>query len=234
MLSLEQRDATGRTVAQRQVVLQSIQEVPVAAPRLAESMLRGVPLEGTQRVNNLLEQETREQKRKWGATYWGIGVGGSMLPGGTSAVLPTLDLAVYHETERVAIGGDFRASASDSSGLDGDGGSFESLSVGGRYFTSEADVTPYIGGGLSWSFLESDDGDWHGDSNGFSFYAEGGVEALRTYQTRLVVGIRATLPVYQVKQNDYYVPPSTGSAYEEPKHEDRYVLPVSLTATMMF
>ncbi len=188
-------------------------------------------MDGTQRVNNLLGQETREQKRKWGKTYWGVGVGATAFPGGVGLVAPTVDLAVYHETETVAVGGDIRLSTGGS-GAGEKEGSFEALSVGARYFTSDADSTAFLGGGLSWSGVQLYNGDWDGDGIGFSFCAEGGVEALRTYKTRLVVGVRATLPVYQVEPS--YIHPSFSGGIAPPTPEKKYVVPISLAVTFMF
>jgi hypothetical protein len=234
VLALEQRDSAGNLVGQRQVTLQSIEETTVAAPRLADALLKGVPIEGTQRVDNLLEQETREQKRKWGATYWGPGIGGTALPGGVRLVAPTFVLAVYHETDDVAVGGDLVASKQESHNDDGKDASFTALSVGGRYFLSDGDLTPFVGGGSSWSWVSLSDGDWHGEADGFSLHAEAGIEALRMYKTRLVVGVRATLPVYRVEPERLYSWTPGSSEPTVVQQDKKYVVPVTLSATLMF
>jgi len=234
VLALEQRDGAGNLVGQRHVMLQNVEETTVAAPRLADALLKGVPVEGTQRVDNLLEQETREQKRKWGATYWGPGIGGTALAGGVRLIAPTFVLSVYHETEDVAVGGDLVASSQERHSYNDKEASFTALSVSGRYFLSDGDLTPFVGGGSSWSWMSFSDGDWHGEADGFSLHAEAGVEALRMYKTRLVVGVRATFPVYRVEPEQAYSWTPGSSEPTVLQQDEKYAVPVTLAATLMF
>ncbi|MCU0690547.1 MAG: porin family protein [Polyangiaceae bacterium] len=235
VLSAEQRNAARQTVARRSVTLRTIEEVSVAAPRIAESIVKGVPLESTQRVSNILEQEGRTPVRKPGNTYFGIGIMGTAMPGSVSSIAPGIELSLRHETSRLALGGDLRIATND--GESDNEVSFSALSVGGRWFTSDADITPFVGGGLSWSWLEVGDDDFGGEGSGLGFYGEVGVEALRTSKARLVLGLRATLPTYTAKQEVWATPPLSVDGqytYSEPKQESHYAVPVTLSASVFF
>lgn len=216
-----------------------------AAPRLAEALLGKKAIEQTQQVDNIVGEEARVQRKKYGKTHFGLGVLGTAFPGGSGAVAPGIDLALYHETTRAAIGGDLRMGTKDNRDYDfatssdkGSSGSFIALSVGGRYFTSLDDFSPFVGGGLSWSSTSVAKDGYSGDNDGFSAYAEAGVEVFRTHKTHLNLGLRATVPFYSTESTSYIYPaaPSGNGTYTPPtqQHESKYVVPLTLNATVLF
>lgn len=243
ILGLAEVDANGRVVDRRTLRLSNIEEVFPAAPRLADALIGKKSMEQTQQVDNIVGEEARVQRKKYGKTHFGLGVLGTAFPGGSAAVAPGLDLALYHETARAAIGGDLRMGTKDNREYDstggdkGSSGSFVALSVGGRYFTSLDDFTPFVGGGLSWSTIDVGKDHFKGDNSGFSAYAEVGVEVFRTHKSHLNLGLRATLPFYSARSEDrsYPVFDDDGSySYAMEKGESKYVVPVTLNATVLF
>jgi hypothetical protein len=238
LLVLSQLDERGGVSDRRQLRMDRIEETVSAAPRLVESLVTRTSIARTARVDNIVGEDARELRKKSGRTQFGAGILGSAFLGGNSIVAPGIDLALYHETERVAVGGDLRLSYR-SQGDYGDekGASFYALSIGGRYFTSSEDITPFIGGGLSWSSISLTGTDFTASESGLSAYAEGGVEALRTHQTRIILGLRANLPFYAPKDDTmhYSYNPETGTGYTPVKHDEtRYTVPVTINATVMF
>src|SRR5258708_7975788 len=147
-------DALGTTVDGREMRLQTIEEVSVAAPRIANSIVHGTPLHDTETVDNLVGDETRTPKAKPGKVHFALGILG-LLPPLDHGVgpAPGADLELHYETSALAIGGGMRfGSGSASSGsphMD-----FYSFYVGGRYFSSNTDLSPYVGGGLSRGFSQ--------------------------------------------------------------------------------
>lgn len=246
ILSLVEVDSGGRISDRRSLRLSRIEEVFPAAPRLAESLLAHTPIEGTQRVDNIVGEEARVQKKKYGKTHFGLGVVGTAFPGAHALIAPGIDLALYHETARWAVGGDLRVGSRsqgshsyyESEEDDRREGTFASLSVGARYFTSLDDITPFFGGGLSWSGISTEMDGFDGDDSGVSAYVETGVEVLRTHKTHLNIGLRANIPTYTIESTRHVVPtspdgiPDFSAATNE--SETKYVVPVSLAATVLF
>ena len=132
--------------------LQSIEEVDVAAPRLADAIVHGVPLVETEKVDNLVGAETRQPKSKPGKVHFALGLIGMAPPLGDGlGASPGLILDTHYETgnQRLELGGSFRFGVG-SGGDQTPNSSSVIFSLGGRYFTSDTDFSPYVGGGLSW------------------------------------------------------------------------------------
>ncbi|MBI5532696.1 MAG: hypothetical protein HY898_08285 [Deltaproteobacteria bacterium] len=237
LLVLTQLDERGSVADRRQLRMDRIEETVWAAPRLVESLITRTSIGTTARVDNIVGEDARELRKRSGQTHVGAGIIGSAFIGGNGIVAPGVDLALYHETERVAVGGDLRLSyRSQGSNGDEKGASMYALSVGGRYFTSSEDITPYFGGGLSWSSISFTGVEYTASESGLSAYAEGGVEALRTHRTRILLGLRATLPFYAPKNERYpgYYPGLGSNPTPVKQEEARYTVPLTINATVMF
>jgi hypothetical protein len=123
-----------------------------------------------------------------------------------------------------------------------------SLSVGGRYFLSRRDTSPFFGGGLGVLRLDADDGysgsdatpPFYGERSGVAPYLEAGVEMLRLHRGRVALLVRADFPMGPVKSDEIaawsYQDPYTGRAYEEPGRPaaSRYVVPLSIGVSVAF
>ncbi len=175
-----------------------------------------LPVEDTQKVDNLVVQERqpaeepppRAPKSKPGSTHFALGLIGLLPPldqGLTPA--PGVDIDVHHETGdgRWELGGSMRFGANGSS-ANSTSMAFFMLAVGGKYFTSDADFSPYIGGGLDWSYLNlsAPGAAFQGDGNGLGAYADLGFQMLRTHHAHVSVGARLDVPFYSLNNNGGY------------------------------
>ncbi|HEY6460102.1 MAG TPA: hypothetical protein VIY73_08120, partial [Polyangiaceae bacterium] len=112
ILSVAQEGPTvGSTVDAREMRLSGIEEVEVAAPRVADSIVKGVPLDETAKVDNIVGSEARQPKSRSGKAHFGLGLLGMAPPLDESiAPSPGMILDLHYETgnQRVELGGSFR------------------------------------------------------------------------------------------------------------------------------
>src|SRR5579871_1346841 len=74
-------DTPAVTADVRELRLHGIEEASIAAPRLAESIVRGTPIVETEKFDNLVGQETRAApKRGGGSVHFSLGVVGEIPP----------------------------------------------------------------------------------------------------------------------------------------------------------
>jgi hypothetical protein len=234
-------ETPGSTADSREMRLQNIEEVMVAAPRIAESIVKGLSLTETEKVDNLVGGETRQPKSKPGKTHFALGLVG-VLPPLDQGLTPAagLDLDVHYETgsQQFEVGGSMRFGG-------GNGGSnspaicngFFIFSLGGRWYTADTDVSPYLGGGLSWSYLNlSLPGQGNYDSTGLGTYVDAGVQILRTHHAHLAFGARLDLPFFSVRSQGYYYSgySSPGVSQPPPPPSSIYYAPLSLEIRLTF
>jgi hypothetical protein len=201
ILSVSREGSTmGSTVDSREMRLQGIEEVEIAAPRIAESLVHGTPLPETEKVDNLVGGETRQPKTKPGKTHFALGLAGVFPPLDQGlGPAPGVIFDVHYETGegKFELGGSFRTGGG-STGNGQPNMTFVNFSVGGRYFTSDADLSPYFGGGLSYEYLNLTlpGENLAGDHGGLGAYVDAGAEILRTHHTHLALGGRLDLPFF--------------------------------------
>jgi hypothetical protein len=151
---------------------------------------------------------------------------------------PGLMLDLHYETpnQRFELGGSFRGGAGQASNESPSVG-FAIFSVGGRYYTSDTDFSPYVGGGLSWGYLNltlPGQNNLSGSNSGLGAYADAGVEILRTHHTHLSVGARLDVPFFALNTNGSEVyNPSTGG-YATPTQSTYFYAPLSLEVRLTF
>lgn len=237
----EEGSAVGSTVDSREMRLQGIEEVDVAAPRIADAIVHGVPLVETQKVDNLVGGETRQPKSLPGKVHFGLGLLGMTPPLSEGFnVAPGLILDTHYETgnQRLELGGSFRfAVGSSSQQAYADSVMF---SIGGRYFTADTDFSPYVGGGLSWEYLSLTAPDFTGDGSGLGAYVDAGFEILRTHHTHLAIGARLDLPFFALNNNGENL--NNGTTYvngvatttSTPQSSNYYYAPLSLEMRLTF
>jgi hypothetical protein len=210
----------------RSLQLNGVEEVSVAAPRIADSLLRGTPLDKTAKLQTLVGSETRPYAKQYGETKIAVGVLGFALPGDTFAGYGAFG-RVYYEAARYAVGLDLRFGASSSG--EGDA-SLVGISVGARYFLNEADTSPFVGGGVGILWLGVDrrydapprSGSTYAYSSltgsGFSTFGEAGVEFLRMHGARFDAMLRVDAPIFTLRADGH-------------RH---YTLPIALMASYSF
>ena len=108
------------------------------------------------------------------------------------------------------------------------------FSIGGRYYTSDTDFSPYIGGGLSWEFLSLQAADFNGNNSGLGAYADAGFEVLRTHHTHLALGLRLDLPFFALNGSTNEVYNASTGTYTTPPSSTFYYAPVSLEMRLTF
>lgn len=229
--------APGSTADSREITLHGIEEVAVAAPRLASSIVHQTSLPETQTVDNLVGQETREPKTKPGKVHFALGLVGTFAPIDQGLGMgPGGLLDLHYEMSQVELGGSLRFGGGSSSNSSPTVGFFAAC-LGGRYYTTERDVSPYFGGGLSWSFFTvSVPSGFNGNNSGLGAYADGGVEVLRTHHTHLALGLRVDLPFFALNNNSGYSSGFGGSVVQAAPtvQQTLYYVPVSLEARLTF
>jgi len=231
----------GSTVDSREMRLQGIEEVEIAAPRIAESIVHGTPLAETQKVDNLVGGETRQPKTAPGKVHFALGLIGMMPPLDQGAApAPGFNLDLHYETGsgRLELGGSFRAGGGAASNT-APSMSFAIFSLGGRYYTSDTDFSPYVGGGLSWGYLnlKVDGQTESGDNSGLGAYVDAGIEVMRTHHTHLAFGARLDLPFYALNMTSYQESVPNNYSYGttvSPTSPTYYYAPLSIEARLTF
>lgn len=223
----------------RTLRLDSIEELPVAAPRLAEALVQGLPLEATRRVDNLVVSETRYTPLRKGSLKPTLGVVGLGTLGHRASVGAGFALGLEYVTPRFAIPGELRWAGGGGQGAEASASAL-SISTGGRWYTSSRDVSPFVGAGLGWLLLEAHEDmtlgqrGFFGTADGLAPYLEGGVELLRLHRARLRASLRADLPTRQVRDFGYCDwDPQTRACAPQTRPE-RYVVPLTFGLSVSF
>jgi hypothetical protein len=235
ILSVAEEGATpGSTVDSREMRLQGIEEVEVAAPRIAAALVHHIPVTDTETVDNLVGGETRKPQGRSGKVHFALGLVGVEPPLDQGfAPAPGIILDVHYETPdlRLELGGSFRAgggSASNTSPQE----AFAIFSVGARYYTSDADVSPYLGAGLSWEFLSLTlPYDFTGNNSGLGAYIDAGVEILRTHHAHLALGVRLDVPFFALNSS---IGDAGSVSPNTPLPSSYYYAPLSLEMRLTF
>lgn len=219
----------GAVVRTRRMVLSGPEQITFAAPRVARAIVHDEALDDTQRVDNLVGEETRKYEKKAGEFLWGLGVTGTSAPGEGVWMAPGIDFQGYYETPEYGFGFSLRTSfGSGDKEL-----TYAAAGVGGRYFFSDSDFSPYVGAGIAVSGMEISEGtddygasDVHAEGGGLGAFGEVGVEFMRLHSSRMIVGLRADAPFYSLDESRYDWQ-SGGAATED----SRWVMPLTLSAT---
>lgn len=208
---------------ERHVELGAIEDVSAIAKRVAESLVYKTPIADLENTENVLPGDAFERRQKQGRMHLELGLIGAMQVGSIDmAPKPGLQLGLTYELKRTYLGMAFRAAGADGAGL-------VDLGLGAGSYLSDADVAPFVGGGVSWMMSHhapTNGGDATG--SGFSPYAEVGLGVFRSSKTGLRVGLRASVPTYQLKARAYDAVTRTNS------DQSSYVIPVVASVTMSF
>jgi hypothetical protein len=234
LLVLEHRTEAG--IDERHTLISGVEEAPIAAPRLVDAMVTGKALEDTATVSTVLTAEARSSVQKQGHAGFAGGIIGVTPAGMGTGVAAGAELGMIYEADRFALSAHGRlaggASSSDSSFM------YFNLGVGARYFITDGDLAPYVGGGTGFSAYNASTGNgssyptgtdqygyttygsnsFNGSGSGMNVYGEVGVEAFRTHRVGMIAGLRADAPLFAL---------SDGSNH-------RYIVPVSLNVGMVF
>jgi len=233
------------TKASRRVLIQSFEEVPIAARRLVSALVTHKSLEETQNVDNVVASESRKPEAKKIATSVELGLVGATAAGVDPSTSAGFALGLMFRSARTSFGGHLRIGGAGS-------GSntlvFDSFDVGARYHSSDADTALFVGGGVALSYLKvSRDlvpappsgsyGDYYGSGrsvldispsgSGFGAFVEGGIETMRSSRAGAVLSLRADAPFFLLKRGE-------AEATATRESVSRYVVPLSCNVGFRF
>jgi hypothetical protein len=199
-------DTAGSTADSREMRLASVEAVAGAAPKIATAIVHGTVVEDIDVTasGGAPSQAPPLAAAPSGAkVHFALGLIGQFPPLDRSATPAAgADLELHAELSSFAIVTSLRFGSEDSTGSVGV--TFVEFSLGGRYFTSDANLSPFLGGGFAWSYLEMNDNvhhDFNGSHTGLGAYGEIGLEVGRLHHTHLAFAARLDLPFYSM-QND--------------------------------
>lgn len=217
-LQVSFRSAGGAQQRSESVQVNAIEEVPVAARRLAEAMLLRKRVSTTAEIDNLVGEDGRRFVKRRGETLLALGVLGFVAPGVETGGGFGAFGRIHFET--ASFGAIIEARLAGSGARNGDnvlGG----LAVGGRWFWFPTNLTPFLGAGAGIAWLSSeDDRGAKVYGSGFVTFAELGLEFMRFYSSRIDVFLRLDVPTFELKGDE--------------RRKDVYWLPVSFMASYSF
>jgi hypothetical protein len=240
IVSVDREGETPGSVADsRTMTLHGIEEIRIAAPRLAQSLVSGTPIASTQTVDNVVTEEGRVPVSRPGKLQVGLGLAGALTPYDGVGLAPAFVGDPHYGMSQLEISGSLRFSSPSSlsspasSAPSSPTGGIVSFSIGGRYFTSPKEISPYLGGGVAYSYfrLALPNG-FDGNGSGLGVYVDAGVEILRTHKSRLAIGARYDLPFFAV--NDVNGAPQPGPPPGGPLPSNVYFAPLSIEARLTF
>lgn len=202
LLGVTQEQPPGDTVRSRTLELASIEEAVQAAPRLAEALIKNVPVSQTIQADNQTLPEVTPRPKRGGYPQFEPGVVGLWAPG-ARGIGYGVELGFEWIGERTAAGLRLRGAGGDVSEL--------SFVINGQYALTDGETAPVLGAGLgilSLATTTDDSVDSGGqaidpDRSGAGPFLQlyGGVETLRTGKTRLNALLSVELPTFTVDRS---------------------------------
>lgn len=189
------------TKTSRRIIVGSLREMPVAAPRLAQSIVADETVAQTQAADNVVSPEARRPllKNATSGAYLGLLGATTSTGGGPSG---GFELGVDFRLKRLGIGGHARAGGIGS----GDAKlAFASLDVGAAIQPWDSDAAPFLGSGLVLGYYDAD----RRSGSGLGTFVELGVDMLRSSRMGLRASVRADLPFFGL-EGRYVVPLTFG------------------------
>lgn len=214
LVILERRE--GDTYDERRTLLTSLEEVTVAAPRLAASLAEGRAFDETKTVDNVLASETRPPKVEAGQMGFDGGIFGMTGLGASAGASGGIHLGLLYRAGSFGVSTHGRAggigSTDDKLGT-------ASLDIGARYYLSTSDVAPFVGGGLELAYFDlSRKSESDLDGSGFGAFGQLGMEFLRSHHAALSASVRVDAPFFELQ----------GAS------KSKYVAPLSLNVGVVF
>lgn len=188
--------------------LSGLDELDLAAPRLASALIEEKPLAETRKVDNVIADEGRMPKKV--ATTSGAVMGMFVLSsvGASSAPSAGIDVGLAFRTGHFGLTGNGRLGGMGS----GDSKiSTVSIDVGTKLYLTDGEWAPFLGAGAGLSHFSRHGG----DGSGGEAFATAGIELMRTAHVGFVVAARVDLPFYALegaKGSTYAAPVSLGVA----------------------
>ena len=220
------------TKDERRVFIQGVEEVPVASERLVAGLVEHKSLEQTESVDNVVSSESRTPKQKTVQPGVILGLTGQSAVGGPTTASGGIEIDMQFRLKSLALLGQGRAGGIGSS--DNKLG-YASLGVGVRYFLTDSDVAPFIGGGLMFAYFQANEGSSPAfDGSGFGAYGELGLAFMRSSHVGGVVNLRADVPMFSLTQSAGDTYNYATSSYTQTAAASMYLVPLSLNVGLSF
>ena len=206
----------GNSYDERRTLLTGMDEVPVAAPRLAGALSDGRSLDDTKTVDNVLSSETRAAKVQQGQMGLDMGLFGMTSLGQGSGASGGIELGLLYRAGSVGVSALGRAGGigSDNSKV-----GTASLDTGIRYYLSSSDFAPFVGAGIELAYFDlSRQSGSNVDGSGIGANALVGVEMLRTHHASFAASVRLDAPFFALRSGN----------------ESQYVMPLSFNVGILF
>ena len=217
---------------ERRLFIQGVEEVPVASERVVTALVEHKSLEQTESVDNVVSSESRTPKQKTVQPGVILGLTGQSAVGGPTTASGGLEIDMQFRLKNLALLGQGRAGGIGSA--DNKLG-YASLGVGARYFLSDSDVAPFIGGGLMFAYFQANEGNAPAfDGSGFGAYGELGLAFMRSSHVGGVINLRADLPMFSLTQSTGGVYDYTTGTESQGATSSMYLVPISLNVGLSF
>jgi hypothetical protein len=222
------------TGTERQVVISGMDEMLVAAPRLVAELTKSTSAGVSPSVDNVTAPETRTSLHKATSAGFSMGLLGATAVGVDPGFSGGVSLHLGFRMGQAGVALDGRAGGIGS----GDNKLvLTDVGVGGRYYITNADMTPFVAGGVALSYFGADRGNNPALSgSGLGAYAEIGFEGFRTSRTGFIASVRADFPFFSLNSSNdgLYYYNYTGTAVTPPPTVSTYVVPVTLDVGIVF
>jgi hypothetical protein len=192
----------GNAYDERRALLTSMDELPVAGPRLAGALSNGRPLEETKTVDNVLNSETRAPKTERGQMGFDMGLFGMTGAHSDAGAAGGIHMGLVYRAGNLGITSHGRAGGIGSGD---DKIVTASIDVGARYYFSNGETAAFLGGGIGLAYFNMVNSDKERSGSGIAPFAEVGVDMLRTHHTALTASFRADAPLFSLNST-YLVP----------------------------
>jgi hypothetical protein len=213
------------TGEERQLAITGMDEILVAAPRVVTALSKSSNVAATSDVANVTQSEARTPPLKPAAKSFTMGIAGTTAAGVDFGLSGGVSMRLAFRFAQTAVVMDGRAGGIGSG--DNELG-YADVGVGGRYYLSNEDVSPFVAGGLALSYFQANrgNGEITLSGSGLGAYAEVGVELFRTTRNGFVALLRADFPTFSLKGTEY--------EFNGPVSDSRYVVPLSLDIGLVF
>jgi hypothetical protein len=221
------------TGEERQVPITGMDEVLIAAPRVVAALTKRSTVAATSDVGNVTQAEARSPQLRTSSKSFAMGIAGMTAAGVAPGLSGGVSMRLAFRFSQAAVVMDGRAGGIGS-GDDKLG--YADLGVGGRYYLSNEDVSPFFAGGLALAYFQANrgNGDITLSGSGLGAYAEIGIEVFRTTSHGFIASFRADFPSFPLKGTGEPVSGVNDVMTSTTPSDSKYVVPLSLDVGIVF
>lgn len=246
VLTVAAESPPGTVRNQRQIQVSRIEDIPVAVPRVVSSLMRGTAIDDPktppQQATTTPVVEDRPPPdgapkdaplKKRPREHADASVIGVLAPLASGFNLsPGLAGGVGYDIDRLTIVGEGRF-AIGTTKTESTVSGYVAFGGGIRYFMTDGDTVPFIGGGLELLYTDVKTPTFQGDHWSLAAWGEIGLQFLRTQRVHLSLALRVDLPSSAIRGSNCYSLGSQGYP-TTCSNTSLYYVPTGLVATLTF